>query len=203
MKKRVLFLLVALALLMSSSIAFGAVEQKNPLVTIDMGELGIIKVELYPDVAPNTVNNFIHLVSTGYYNGVIFHRIIPEFVVQGGDPTGTGMGGPGYSIKGEFTSNGFENKLSHLRGVISMARTPEPDSGGSQFFIMVADIVRLDGNYASFGRVIEGMEVVDAIVNTPRNEADRPNEDRVMVKVTVETFGVDYPEPERIFAEEE
>lgn len=170
----------------------------NPVVTIDMGELGQIKVELYPEVAPNTVNNFISLVSSGFYNGTIFHRVIPDFMIQGGDPLGTGAGGPGYSIYGEFAQNGFANDLKHERGIISMARSQRPDSAGSQFFIMVSDAPHLDGSYAAFGKVIEGMDVVDAIVNAPRNPSNRPNEDQVMVEVTVETFEQEYPEPETL-----
>jgi peptidyl-prolyl cis-trans isomerase B (cyclophilin B) len=170
--------------------------QTNPVVTMDMGDLGIIEVELFPQIAPNTVNNFISLVQAGFYDGVIFHRIIPGFMIQGGDPTGTGTGGPGYEIKGEFAQNGFPNDLKHERGVISMARTPVPDSAGSQFFIMVADAPHLDGAYASFGKVIRGMEVVDKIVSVPRDYMDRPREDQVIVKMTAETFGVEYPKPE-------
>ena len=157
-----------------------------------------MEIELYPDIAPNTVNNFISLVKQGYYDGVIFHRVIPGFMIQGGDPTGTGSGGPGYSIKGEFSQNGFPNSLKHERGVISMARTSIPDSAGSQFFIMVADSPHLDGAYASFGRVVEGIEVADKIVAVDRNRMDRPLEDQVIQKMTVETFGVTYPEPEKL-----
>lgn len=171
---------------------------ENPVVTIVMEDDSEIKIELYPETAPNTVANFISLAESGFYDGTIFHRVIPDFMIQGGDPEGTGMGGPGYSIKGEFTSNGFENNLKHTRGVVSMARTPEPDSAGSQFFIMVADAPHLDGEYAAFGKVIEGMEVVDDIVMQERDMADKPLEDQVMKKVTVETYGVDYPEVEKI-----
>lgn len=167
----------------------------NPVVTIEMENGNEIKVELYPDVAPNTVNNFISLVKKGFYDGVIFHRVIPGFVIQGGDPTGTGTGGPGYSIPGEFTNNGFENNLKHERGVISMARTMDPDSAGSQFFIMVDKSPHLDGEYAAFGKVISGMEEVDRIVAVERDFRDKPLEDQRMKKVTVDTFGVDYPEP--------
>lgn len=156
-----------------------------------------IKVELYPEVAPNTVNNFISLVNKGFYNGVIFHRVIPGFMIQGGDPQGTGMGGPGYCIKGEFTNNGFTNNLKHEKGVISMARTMEPDSAGSQFFIMVENASHLDREYAAFGKVTEGMGVVERIVNVPRDYGDKPQEDQLMKKVTVDTFGLDYPEPEK------
>ncbi len=166
----------------------------NPIVTIETAQ-GVIKVELYPDVAPNTVNNFISLVKKGFYDGAIFHRVIPGFMIQGGDPTGTGMGGPGYSIQGEFSKNGIENSLRHTTGVISMARSQLMDSAGSQFFIMVDDAPYLDGQYAAFGKVSEGMEVAQAIVSAPRDRADRPHEDQVMEKVTVETFGVEYAEP--------
>ena len=170
----------------------------NPIVTIEMENGGIIKAELYPNVAPNTVNNFIYLINKGFYDGTIFHRIIPGFMIQGGDPQGTGMGGPDYEIKGEFTSNGFQNDLNHTRGVLSMARTAVPDSAGSQFFIMTEDSPHLDGDYASFGMVIEGMEVADEIVNTPRDWHDRPRQEQKMKKVTVDTFGETYPEPEKI-----
>jgi peptidyl-prolyl cis-trans isomerase B (cyclophilin B) len=173
-------------------------EVRNPLVTMDLGELGVIKVELFPDVAPNTVINFISLVQAGFYDGVIFHRVIPGFMIQGGDPTGTGMGGPGYSIRGEFSQNGFENSLKHERGVISMARTSVPDSAGSQFFIMVADHPHLDGSYAAFGRVVEGMEVADRIASVQRDRMDRPFEDQRIEKITVDTFGTAYPEPEKL-----
>ncbi|MDD3766596.1 MAG: peptidylprolyl isomerase [Eubacteriales bacterium] len=159
---------------------------------------GIIKAELYPKVAPNTVRNFISLINKGFYDGLIFHRVIPGFVIQGGDPNGTGTGGPGYSIKGEFSSNGFKNDLKHSRGVLSMARSAMPDSAGSQFFIMVADSPHLDGQYAAFGKVIEGMAVVDEIVNVETNANDKPLKDQKMKKVTVETFGVTYEEPETL-----
>ncbi len=171
---------------------------QNPIVTLETENGGTIKIELYPDVAPNTVNNFISLVQKGYYDGVIFHRVIPGFMIQGGCPQGTGMGGPGYSIKGEFSSNGFKNDLAHDRGVLSMARTMIPDSAGSQFFIMVAKSPHLDGEYAAFGKVIEGMDEADRIVNSERNFQDRPLEDQRIKKATVETFGVDYPEPEKL-----
>lgn len=170
----------------------------NPIVTIQMQNKNIIKAELYPEVAPNTVNNFISLVNKGYYDGVVFHRVIPHFMIQGGDPSGNGTGGPGYRIKGEFSNNGFKNDLKHDRGVLSMARTMVPDSAGSQFFIMVEKSPHLDNEYAAFGKVIEGMEHVDGIVNTPRDRADKPHEPQVMEKVTVETFGVEYPEPEKL-----
>ncbi|AYF54077.1 peptidylprolyl isomerase [Clostridium novyi] len=170
----------------------------NPVVTIKMQNGDIMKAELYPEIAPNTVNNFISLINKGFYDGVIFHRVIPGFMIQGGDPDGTGMGGPGYSIKGEFTSNGFKNDLKHTRGVLSMARAMSPDSAGSQFFIMVADAPHLDNQYASFGKVIEGMEVADKIVSQKTDYSDRPYEDQFMEKVTVNTFGVEYTEPEEI-----
>ncbi len=167
---------------------------QNPIVTIETTR-GTMKVELYPDIAPNTVNNFIYLIKTGFYDGTIFHRVIPGFMIQGGDPEGTGMGGPGYGIKGEFAANGVTNDLKHTTGVISMARSQHPNSAGSQFFIMVADAPHLDGQYAAFGKVTEGIEVAQAIVSSPRDRADRPHEDQIMEKVTVETFGEDYPEP--------
>ncbi len=171
----------------------------NPIVTIEMEDGGVIKAELYPEVAPNTVNNFISLVQKGFYDGVIFHRVIPGFMIQGGDPNGIGIGGPGYSIKGEFTANGFQNDLKHTRGVLSMARTMIPDSAGSQFFIMHQDAPHLDRQYAAFGMVTEGMEVVDKIARTPRNMMnDKPKVDQRMKTVTVETFGVEYPEPEKL-----
>ena len=171
---------------------------QNPIVTIEMEDGGIIKAELYPDVAPNSVNNFISLIQKGFYDGLIFHRVIPGFMIQGGCPNGTGMGGPGYSIKGEFTQNGFANNLAHDRGVLSMARAMSPNSAGSQFFIMVAKAPHLDGQYAAFGKVIEGMEVADAIVAVRTDWNDRPRQEQRMKKVTVETFGVDYPEPEKV-----
>ena len=170
----------------------------NPIVTIEMENGGIIKAELYPEIAPNTVNNFISLAQKGFYDGLIFHRVIQGFMIQGGLPERTGMGGPGYEIRGEFTSNGFQNDLNHTRGVLSMARTMAPDSAGSQFFIMTEDSPHLDGQYASFGMVIEGMEAVDEVVNTPRDWHDRPRKEQKMKKVTVDTFGVDYPAPETI-----
>ena len=171
---------------------------KNPIVTITMENGGVIKAELYPEIAPNTVNNFIDLINKGFYDGLIFHRVIPGFMIQGGDPEGNGMGGPGYSIKGEFSRNGFKNELKHTKGVLSMARTMDPNSAGSQFFIMVADAQNLDGQYASFGKVIEGMEVADEIVNAKTDYSDRPYEDQVMKSMTVETFGETYSEPEII-----
>ena len=169
----------------------------NPIVTIEMEDGGIIRAELYPDIAPNTVNNFISLASSGYYDGIIFHRVIRGFMIQGGDPTGTGAGGPGYSIRGEFARNGFENFLAHTPGVLSMARTMIPDSAGSQFFIMHQTSPHLDGSYAGFGKVIEGMDVVNRIAECETDYSDRPLKDQRMKKVTVETFGVDYPEPEK------
>ncbi len=171
---------------------------QNPIVTIEMENGGVMKAELYPEIAPNTVNNFISLIQKGFYDGVIFHRVIPGFMIQGGDPQGTGVGGPGYEIKGEFTGNGFRNDLKHSRGVLSMARTMIPDSAGSQFFIMVADAPHLDGQYASFGKGIEGMEVADQIVSTRRDWNDKPRQTQMMKKVTVETFGVEYPQPEKV-----
>ena len=167
----------------------------NPIVTIEMENGDVIKAELYPEVAPNTVNNFISLINKGFYDGVIFHRVIPGFMIQGGDPQGTGTGGPGYSIRGEFTSNRFLNELKHTRGVLSMARTMDPNSAGSQFFIMHEDAPHLDGQYAAFGKVIEGMEAVDRIAAARTNYHDKPRINQTMKKVTVETFGVDYPEP--------
>lgn len=171
---------------------------EKPIVTIEMENGDVIKAELYPDIAPNTVKNFISLVSKGFYDGLIFHRVIKNFMLQGGDPNGTGMGGPGYSIKGEFTSNGFENNLLHDPGVLSMARSMFPDSAGSQFFIMHKKSPHLDGDYAAFGKVIEGMEIVDKIAETETDYSDRPLTEQKMKKVTVETFGVEYDEPEKV-----
>ena len=171
---------------------------QNPIVTIEMENGGVIKAELYPEVAPNSVNNFISLVKKGFYDGLIFHRVIPGFMIQGGCPNGTGMGGPGYSIKGEFAQNGVKNDLAHDRGVLSMARAMDPDSAGSQFFIMVEKAPHLDGQYAAFGKVIEGMDVADQIVSAKRDWNDKPREPQRMKKVTVDTFGVDYPEPEKV-----
>ena len=171
---------------------------QNPLVTFEMENGGKIVAELYPEVAPNTVNNFISLVQNGFYNGLIFHRVIPGFMIQGGCPQGTGTGGPGYAIKGEFKSNGIQNDLKHDRGVLSMARAMHPNSAGSQFFIMVERAPHLDGQYAAFGRVVSGMEVADAIVNADRDHMDKPFEDQKMKSVTVETFGADYPAPEKM-----
>ena len=169
---------------------------QNPIVTIEMENGDIIKAELYPEIAPNTVNNFISLIKKGFYNGVIFHRVISGFMIQGGDPEGTGMGGPGYSIKGEFSQNGFSNQLKHTPGVLSMARTMMPDSAGSQFFIMHKNSPHLDGQYAAFGKVIEGMENVNKIADVKTNYQDAPMERQMMKTVTVETFGAEYPEPE-------
>ena len=177
----------------------------KPVVTIEMESGGIIKLELYPSKAPETVNNFIYLIKQGFYDGVIFHRTIPGFMAQGGDPEGTGMGGPGYSIKGEFKENGVDNTISHVRGIVSMARSNHPDSAGSQFFIVTDDSEFLDGKYAAFGSVIEGMDEVDKIVksivitrSTFGGGKDRPVEPPVMKKVTVDTFGEEYPEPNKL-----
>ncbi|WP_274653584.1 peptidylprolyl isomerase [Paenibacillus humicola] len=175
---------------------FGA--KNDPIVTIEMDSGKTIKIELFPKVAPNTVNNFISLVKKGFYDGTIFHRVIPGFMIQGGDPDGTGAGGPGYGIKGEFSGNGVQNDLKHTRGVISMARAEDPNSAGSQFFIMVADADYLDGQYAAFGKVIEGMDTADDIVNLQRDANDKPLTPPVMKKVTVDTKGVDYKEPDVI-----
>lgn len=169
----------------------------NPIVTIKMYDGGVIKAELYPEVAPNTVANFISLINKGFYNDLIFHRVIPGFMIQGGCPNGNGMGGPGYEIPGEFTGNGFENNLKHSRGVLSMARTMIPDSAGSQFFIMHEDAPHLDGQYAAFGMVTEGMDVVDKIAARKTGWGDKPIQPQIMKKVTVETFGVEYPQPKK------
>ena len=173
-------------------------DENNPVDTIEMEDGKIIKVELYPDVAPNTVANFVELANSGYYDGIIFHRIIENFMVQGGDPTGTGMGGPGYAIKGEFTSNGFENNLSHTQGVISMARSGEPDSAGSQFFIVHGDASFLDGEYAAFGKVIEGFKNVDLLAKVETVAQDKPTIDQVMKSVTIEMNGYTQPEVEKL-----
>lgn len=172
-------------------------EGLNPVVTIRMKDGGVIRAELYPQIAPNTVCNFISLINQGYYNGAIFHRVIEGFMIQGGAPGGAASGGPGYSIAGEFTDNGFQNDLKHTRGVLSMARANAPDSAGSQFFIVHEDSDWLDGQYAAFGMVIEGMDVVDRIAATETGEGDRPVTDQVMESVTVETFGAVYPEPKK------
>ena len=173
-------------------------ENKNPIVTFEMENGDVFKAELYPEIAPNTVKNFISLVNHNFYDGVIFHRVIKGFMIQGGDPEGIGIGGPGYAIKGEFSANGFKNDLKHERGVLSMARSMMPDSAGSQFFVMHKDSPHLDGQYAGFGKVIEGIDVVDKIAETKTNFQDKPKQDQVMKSVTVETFGVDYDEPEII-----
>ena len=170
---------------------------QNPIVTFTMENGDIIKAELYPEIAPNTVNNFISLINRNFYDGLIFHRVIRDFMIQGGDPEGSGMGGPGYSIRGEFSQNGVENNLKHEEGVLSMARSMHPDSAGSQFFIMHKNSPHLDGAYAAFGKVIEGMDVVNKIAETPTDYMDRPKKAQVMSKVTVETFGVEYKEPEK------
>lgn len=167
---------------------------QNPVVTIEMENGNTMKIELYPEVAPNTVRNFISLVNKGYYNGIIFHRVIPGFMIQGGCPEGSGTGGPGYSIKGEFSGNGHPNTLKHDRGVLSMARTSAPNSAGSQFFIMVKPAPHLDGQYAAFGKVVEGIETADDIVAVRRDYRDKPYEDQKMSRVTVDTFGVEYGE---------
>lgn len=170
---------------------------QNPIVTFEMENGDIIKAELYPEIAPNTVRNFISLVKKGFYNGLIFHRVINGFMIQGGCPDGNGTGGPGYTVKGEFAQNGFDNDLAHTPGVLSMARAMHPDSAGSQFFIMHKTSPHLDGAYAAFGKVIEGLDVVDKIAQTPTDFRDRPMTPQVMKSVTVDTFGVDYPEPEK------
>ena len=171
---------------------------QNPIVTITMENGDVIKAELYPEIAPNTVNNFISLINHNFYDGVCFHRVIKGFMLQSGDPDGNGTGGPGYVHKGEFTHNGFKNDLKHTAGVLSMARTMIPDSAGSQFFIMHQDAPHLDGEYAAFGKVIEGMDVVNKIAEVRTDYMDKPLEAQVMKTVTVETFGVDYPEPETV-----
>ncbi len=170
---------------------------QNPIVTFNIKNVGTFKAELYPEIAPNTVNNFLSLVNKGFYNGIIFHRVIKGFMIQGGDPDGIGTGGPGYNIKGEFSINGFENNLRHTEGVLSMARSAMPNSAGSQFFVMHKNAPHLDGSYAAFGKVIEGMDVVNAIAETATDYNDRPIEDQIMESVTAETFGVEYPEPEK------
>lgn len=167
----------------------------NPVVTFIMADGSVMKAELYPEVAPNTVNNFISLVKKGFYDGLIFHRVIKGFMIQGGDPQGTGMGGPGYSIKGEFSNNGFTNDLKHTPGVLSMARAMDPDSAGSQFFIMHETSPHLDGSYAAFGKVINGLDVINTIADVRTDWNDRPMEDQMIKSVTVDTFGVEYDEP--------
>lgn len=171
---------------------------QNPVVTFTMKNGDTFKAELYPEIAPQSVNNFISLIQKGFYNGLIFHRVIRGFMIQGGDPQGTGMGGPDYCIKGEFASNGFKNDLKHTEGVLSMARSMFPDSAGSQFFIMHKNSPHLDGDYAAFGKIIEGMDIINKIAEVPTNYNDRPMEDQVMETVTVDCFGVEYPEPEKI-----
>ena len=171
---------------------------QNPIATIEMEDGGVITLELYPEVAPISVNNFISLAKKGFYDGLIFHRVISGFMIQGGDPQGSGMGGPGYSIKGEFAGNGVKNDLSHARGVLSMARAQNPNSAGSQFFIMHADGPFLDGQYAAFGKVVEGIEVVDRIAAVKTDRMDKPKDPQRMKKVSVETFGETYPEPEKM-----
>lgn len=171
---------------------------QNPIVTITMKDGGAIRLELYPEIAPISVNNFISLVNRHFYDGLIFHRVIKGFMIQGGCPDGNGMGGPGYQIKGEFAKNGVANSLKHTQGVLSMARAMHPDSAGSQFFIMHKNSPHLDGSYAAFGKVVEGMDVVNRIAETPTDFSDRPLEPQVMETVTVDTFGEEYPEPERL-----
>ncbi len=171
---------------------------QNPVVTFEMENGDRMKAELYPKIAPNTVNNFISLVKSGFYDGLIFHRVIRGFMIQGGDPEGSGMGGPGYGIKGEFSGNGFQNDLRHTAGVLSMARSMMPDSAGSQFFIMHKDAPHLDGEYAAFGKVVEGMDAVNRIAETATDGADKPLERQMMKKVTVECFGEEYPTPQKI-----
>lgn len=171
---------------------------ENPIVTIEMEDGSVIKAELYPEIAPNTVNNFLSLVNSGFYNGLIFHRVIEDFMIQGGCPDGTGMGGPGYSIKGEFTHNRFKNDLKHTPGVLSMARSMHPDSAGSQFFIMHKNASHLDGEYAAFGKVTEGMDIVNKIAETDVDYQDRPIVPQRIKSMTAETFGVEYPEPEKL-----
>lgn len=171
---------------------------QNPIVTMEIKDRGTIKIELYPEIAPNTVNNFISLVKKGYYDGLKFHRVIRGFMIQGGDPLGKGTGGPGYGIKGEFTSNGFKNDLLHTPGVISMARSMAPNSAGSQFFLMTSNSPHLDGQYAAFGKIVEGLEIAMDIEKIKTGFGDKPKDDEIMEKVTVETFGVEYPEPEKM-----
>jgi peptidyl-prolyl cis-trans isomerase B (cyclophilin B) len=182
----------------NASNADSASGQKNPIVTMEMEDGGVVKLELYPAIAPNTVANFISLTNQGFYDGLIFHRVIPGFMIQGGDPEGTGMGGPDYAIQGEFANNGINNALKHTRGVISMARSMSKDSAGSQFFIMVADATHLDGDYAAFGRVTEGLETVDKIVGVETGAQDRPTVNQTIMKMTVDTFGIEYGEPKKM-----
>ena len=171
---------------------------QNPIVTITMANGDVMKAELYPEIAPNTVNNFISLVKKGYYDGLIFHRVIAGFMIQGGCPNGNGMGGPGYSIKGEFSQNGFKNTLKHTEGVLSMARAMNPNSAGSQFFIMHQNSPHLDGQYAAFGKLVEGLDVVDSIAQVGTDWSDRPMVPQIIESMTVETFGAEYPEPEKM-----
>ena len=173
---------------------------QNPIVTITMANGDVMKAELYPEIAPNTVNNFISLVNKGYYNGLIFHRVIAGFMIQGGCPDGNGMGGPGYSIKGEFSQNGFKNTLKHTEGVLSMARAMNPNSAGSQFFIMHQNSPHLDGAYAAFGKLVEGLDVVDKIAQVGTDWSDRPMVPQIIDTMTVETFGETYPEPEKMYS---
>jgi peptidyl-prolyl cis-trans isomerase B (cyclophilin B) len=194
---------VAVILILVLGLGSGCIRKKeikqNPVVTMEIQDWGTVKIELYPKIAPNTVDNFISLTKSGFYDGLIFHRIIAGFMIQGGDPDGNGAGGPGYSIKGEFSENGFKNDLLHETGVISMARGENSyDSAGSQFFIMVADKPDLDGGYAAFGKVIEGMDIVEKISDVDTDEGDRPYDDVIIKKVTVDTFGYNYPEPKKI-----
>ena len=191
MKRLIIAILVALLALWGMA-ALGE-EAQYPIATIELENGGVIVAELYPDIAPNTVANFIDLANSGFYDGLIFHRVKAGFMIQGGDPTGTGMGGPGYTIKGEFDANGFENSLSHTRGVLSMARTSKPDTAGSQFFIMHADAPYLDGRYAAFGQVTEGIEYLDAIAATATDAYDRPLEEQAIKTISVDTHGVEYP----------
>lgn len=173
---------------------------QNPIVTITMENGDVIKAELYPEIAPVSVNNFISLIQKNFYDGLIFHRVIKGFMIQGGCPEGSGMGGPGYSIRGEFSSNGYENNLKHTEGVLSMARSMQPNSAGSQFFIMHKNSPHLDGSYAAFGKVTEGMEAVNKIAETATDYSDRPLEEQKIKSMTIETFGVNYPEPDKIVA---
>ena len=213
--KRMIVLLLAVMLLLSLACAKGAaaptasgqttetkedtdVDKTHPIATITMKDGGVIQLELYPEVAPQSVKNFISLANSGFYDGLIFHRVITGFMIQGGDPDGRGTGGPGYCIKGEFKANGVENDISHVRGVLSMARAQAYDSAGSQFFIMHQDGTYLDGQYAAFGRVISGMDVVDAIARTTTDSKDKPYKDQIMATVRVETWGVEYGEPEKL-----
>jgi len=170
---------------------------QNPVVTFEMENGATMVAELYPDIAPNTVNSFLFLVQSGFYDGLVFHRVIPGFMIQGGCPQGVGTGGPGYHIKGEFSGNGFENNLKHERGVLSMARAMNPDSAGSQFFVMVAPAPHLDGQYAAFGKLTEGLDAADSIVSTKRDSMDKPLNEQKIKTVTAETFGVAYPAPEK------